>query len=83
MISILEYFQWRPEHNRNSESHRVKPGDLLFGSVTFNPVRQSYTMVHTDMTDGWSVTTEIPVQKTLSGYKNYTIGILEEEDQVG
>ena len=31
-------------------------------------------MVHTDMTDGWTVTTEIPVQKSLKGYKNYTIG---------
>jgi len=31
-------------------------------------------MYHSDMTTGWSVTTNIPVQKTTSGlYKNYTL----------
>jgi len=68
------YFQWSPTHNTNSQSHRVSAGDVLFGSVSFNPSNQSYTMYHSDMTTGWSVTTNIPVQKTTSGlYKNYTL----------
>jgi len=35
-------------------------GDVLFGSVTFNADDQSYTMYHSDMNDGWSVSTTIP-----------------------
>jgi len=69
-----EYFQWVPTYNENSKSHVTKPGDVLYGRVTFNANNQSYTMYHEDMTDGWSVTTNIGVQKTSAGaYKNYTI----------
>eukprot|EP01012_Entosiphon_sulcatum_P052037 TRINITY_DN71494_c0_g1_i1.p1 TRINITY_DN71494_c0_g1~~TRINITY_DN71494_c0_g1_i1.p1 ORF type:complete len:239 (+),score=37.97 TRINITY_DN71494_c0_g1_i1:23-718(+) len=77
-----EYFQWVPEHNENSASHVVKPGDVLFGSVTFDQNKQAYTMVHSDLTTGWNVTTTIPVQRTLSGaYKKYTIAyfVFEKE----
>jgi len=69
-----EYYQWQPTYNQNSNSHITKPGDVLYGSVSFNAANQSYTIYHQDMTDGWSVTTEIAVQKASSGaYKNYTI----------
>jgi len=70
-----EYFQWEPENNINSDSHTVQAGDILFGSVTFNPKNQSYTMYHLDMTDGWSVKTNIPVQQDpdTGYYKNFTI----------
>jgi len=62
-----------PESNFNSDSHDVRPGDTLYGNVTFNPDRQSYTIYHSS-SDGWSVTNEIPVQQDRSGvYKNYTI----------
>lgn len=68
-----EYFQWRPQNNINSAQHKVNPGDVLFGSVTFNPTAQSYTIYHSDVNSGWSVSTDIPVQKVGQGYKNYTI----------
>eukprot|EP00053_Salpingoeca_punica_P004877 m.51421 g.51421 ORF g.51421 m.51421 type:complete len:262 (-) comp12988_c0_seq1:46-831(-) len=68
-----EYFQWRPEHNENSDSHVVRPGDVLFGSVTFNPSRNSYTIYHSDLNDGWSVSTEIPIQKINGQFKTYNI----------
>ena len=51
----------------------MKAGDLLFGSVTFNPSNQSYTMFHSDLNDNWNVTTVIPVQQENSQYKNYTL----------
>eukprot|EP01147_Barroeca_monosierra_P007226 gene7226-9689_t len=71
---FLEYFQWVPTHNQNSQAHVVKPGDVLFGSVTYNPSRNSYVMYHKDITDGWSVTTEIPIQRARSGeFKKYNI----------
>lgn len=70
-----EYFQWKPVHNENSRSHNVKAGDILFGAVSFNPSNQSYTVTHTS-SDGWSVTSEIKVQKSGSTYKNYTIGYI-------
>ncbi|EGD73234.1 hypothetical protein PTSG_04950 [Salpingoeca rosetta] len=68
-----EYFQWVPTHNYNSEAHVVRPGDVLFGSVSYNPSKNSYTVFHKDMNDGWSVTTEIPVQRSGGDYKKYTI----------
>jgi len=69
-----EYFQWDPENNIDSDSHVVQPGDTLFGSVTFNPNDNSYTMSHTDLNDGWTVNTTIPIQQDDNGnYKNYTI----------
>jgi hypothetical protein len=72
-----EYFQWSPENNINSDSHVVQPGDELFGSVTFNPSKQSYTVFHSDNNDGWNVTFEIPVQRDNNGqYKKYTIAYI-------
>jgi len=68
-----EYFQWEPVHNYNSASHTVSAGDLLFGSCTFNPNNQTYTVYHSDVTSGWSVTSNIAVQKRAGDYKNYTI----------
>lgn len=62
--SYNEYFQWSPEHNYNSDSHSVKAGDVLFGSVRYNPENNSYTAYHSDMNSGWSVTTSIPIQRT-------------------
>lgn len=69
-----EYFQWQPTHNQNSNAHTVQPGDILYGKVTYDEKTNSYTAVHTDLTDGWSVSTTIPVQQDQNGQsKNYTI----------
>jgi len=70
-----EYFQWKPVHNENSASHTVQVGDLLYGSVDFNAGNESYTVYHSDLDDGWSVTSNIKVQREEKGhiYKNYTI----------
>jgi len=51
----------------------VSPGDVLHGVVTYNPGNSSYTITHTDLTDGWSVTSVIPIQKSGGVPKNYTI----------
>eukprot|EP01090_Pellita_catalonica_P010974 TRINITY_DN22437_c0_g1_i1.p1 TRINITY_DN22437_c0_g1~~TRINITY_DN22437_c0_g1_i1.p1 ORF type:complete len:235 (+),score=34.41 TRINITY_DN22437_c0_g1_i1:32-736(+) len=69
-----EYFQWSPEHNFNSEMHDVSPGDVIFGSVKYNPSNHSYTLFAQDLTIGWSVSSNIEIQKDVSGhYKNYTL----------
>ena len=61
-----EYFQWSPTNNKNSASHTVQPGDVLYGSVTFDEKTNSYDVFHKDLTDGWSVHTNIPVQRAAS-----------------
>jgi len=70
-----EYFQWKPTHNENSRSHVVYPGDVIYGSVTFDQTKQEYNMYHADMTSGheWSVNTTIPVQQEGTKYKSYTM----------
>jgi len=69
-----EYYQWTPTYNYNSKSHTVNAGDVVYGKVTFNEADETYTMYHSDLNDGWSVTSVIDVQKASNGdYKNYTI----------
>jgi len=76
-----EYFQWSPENNINSASHDVNAGDILFGSVTYVAANNSYVIYHSDMTDGWSVSTSIPIQKdSKTGQpKLYTIAYIVYE----
>ena len=62
-----EYFQWSPENNINSAAHTVQPGDVLYGSVTYDADSSSYMMYHVDETDGWSVNTSIPIQTDGNG----------------
>lgn len=45
----------------------MKAGDSLFGSITFNPANETYTIFHKDLTDGWSVSTNIAVEKEKRG----------------
>jgi len=68
-----EYYQWSPTHNENSQSHVVAAGDVIYGSITFNQADESYMLYHKDMTSGWSVNMSVPVQKSGTQYKNYTI----------
>ena len=67
-----EYFQWSPENNINSAQHNVNPGDELFGSITYDASTSSYNIYH-NSSDGWSVTTNIPVQKKGGVAKIYNI----------
>jgi hypothetical protein len=70
----IEYYQWEPTYNYDSNMNPANPGDVLHGVVTFNPANQSYTIVHTNLNSGWSVEANIDVQKKRGGgYKNYTI----------
>jgi hypothetical protein len=52
----------------------VKPGDELFGSITYRPQTNSYDVYH-NSSDGWSVTMNIPIQKdrATNNFKNYSI----------
>jgi len=68
-----EYYQWSPTHNENSASHVVSPGDVLYGSVTLDEASQSYMLYHEDIDSGWKVNMSVPIQKSGSSYKNYTI----------
>jgi len=68
-----EYYQWSPTHNENSQSHVVAAGDVIYGSITFNQADESYMLYHKDMTSGWSVNMSVPVQKSGTQFKNYTI----------
>lgn len=75
-----EYFQWSPEYNYDSDAQTVNPGDVLFGSVTYVPANNSYTIYHSDMTTGWEVYSSIPIQQDNSGnYKKYTIAYIVYE----
>lgn len=68
-----EYFQWLPEHNENSRSGTVKPGDVLYGNVTLSADGKSYTAYHSS-SNGFSVSMTIPIQADNSGkLKDYTI----------
>jgi hypothetical protein len=68
-----EYYQWSPTHNQNSPQKNVKPGDLLFGSITYEPATNSYTVFH-NSSSGGSVSMNIPIQKDRAGaFKNYSI----------
>lgn len=62
-----EVFEWSPEHNFNSEAHGVRAGDTVYGRVTFAPENHTYTMYHSSLADGWSVTNSIPIQRTRAG----------------
>lgn len=68
-----EYFQWSPESNYNSESHTVKAGDIVYGSVDYVAANNSYTITHSSMSDGWSVASSIPIQKKNGAYKIFNI----------
>eukprot|EP00999_Lentomonas_sp_LEN2_P000409 NODE_1410_length_870_cov_127.752355_g1364_i0.p1 GENE.NODE_1410_length_870_cov_127.752355_g1364_i0~~NODE_1410_length_870_cov_127.752355_g1364_i0.p1 ORF type:complete len:252 (+),score=57.71 NODE_1410_length_870_cov_127.752355_g1364_i0:61-816(+) len=69
-----EYFQWSPVHNYDSAQHSSSPGDVLFGSCRFDSGNQSYSVYHKDQNNGWSVTSNIPVQRSSGGgHKNFTI----------
>jgi hypothetical protein len=71
-----EYFQWQPEYNYNSPSQTVQAGDLLFGSLTYTPANQSYTIYHNvSGSVTWEVSSSIKIQKDgrKGGYKNFTI----------
>eukprot|EP00483_Globobulimina_turgida_P012533 UN12556 len=43
-----EYYQWSPSHNQNSRSHVVYPGDLIYGSVTYQPGADSYNLYNSE-----------------------------------
>jgi hypothetical protein len=49
----------------------VNPGDELFGSITYVPASNSYDVYH-NSSDGWEVTTNIPIQKKNGNFKNYS-----------
>eukprot|EP01110_Echinostelium_bisporum_P007129 TRINITY_DN27463_c0_g1_i1.p1 TRINITY_DN27463_c0_g1~~TRINITY_DN27463_c0_g1_i1.p1 ORF type:complete len:223 (-),score=83.68 TRINITY_DN27463_c0_g1_i1:6-674(-) len=57
-----EYYQWSPTYNFNSKAHNVKAGDVVFGSVTYVPENNTYTIYHS-APDGWSTSNSIPIQK--------------------
>jgi hypothetical protein len=53
---------------------------MLYGSIAFNANNQSYTIYH-NVSSGWSVSTNIPVQKDgrKGGFKTYTIAYVVYE----
>lgn len=56
-------FEWSPEHNFNSEAHGVRAGDTVYGKITYCPNNHTYTIYHSSLADGWSVTNSIPIQR--------------------
>ncbi|KAJ9472250.1 hypothetical protein DIPPA_29006 [Diplonema papillatum] len=70
----LEYFQWSPTHNQDSQMEDVQPGNTLHGVVTLNQSANTYTGTITNMATGKSSSMTIPIQKHgLGDYKRYTI----------
>jgi hypothetical protein len=70
----IEYFQWQPVHNQDSNMMAANPGDILHGVVTYNAGQNSYTAVHTNLNTNQQVTMTIKVQDNGSGgFKQYNI----------
>jgi len=73
----IEYFQWSPEYNFDSDMNSVNTGDVLWGRVDWVAENSSYNVAHTDMNSGWSVEASIPAQTDDSGQpKNFNISYL-------
>jgi hypothetical protein len=47
-----EYFQWKPEHNSNSEQHPVQPGQHLHGALVYDAATDSYEVSQTIVETG-------------------------------
>ena len=71
--AYIEYFQWSPENNINSNQGTVRPGDILYGNVSLSADGKSYDSYHSS-SNGWSVRMNVPIQKKNGGQlKDYTI----------
>eukprot|EP01084_Bolivina_argentea_P271777 462528_1 len=51
-IIMNEYYQWHPSHDTKSRTHITKPGDVIYGRITYNEGKNSYLMHVEDMNDG-------------------------------
>merc|ERR1719231_508378 len=77
----IEYFQWRPTHNEDSDQHTVNPGDVLHGVVVLNEQTKSYDVTHTNINSGWSVQHSVAIQREGFHLKNYTIAYIVFEKE--
>jgi len=76
-----EYFQVEPEKDVLTETHAVKPGDVLSGSIDITSKRDAYFVKFENLSgDKWSVNTTIPIQVVNGVLKSYTIAyfVLEQ-----
>ncbi len=65
---------------QNSDQQEVKAGDNLYGSITFNPANESYTIYHNvSGSVTWEVSSNIPVQKKGGKAKTYSIAYVVYE----
>ena len=58
-----EYFQWRPEHNSNSEQRSVEAGQTLRGSLEYKKLTDSYVLTQTVVETGAQSTQTVKCQE--------------------
>eukprot|EP01091_Cochliopodium_minus_P011779 TRINITY_DN3430_c0_g1_i1.p1 TRINITY_DN3430_c0_g1~~TRINITY_DN3430_c0_g1_i1.p1 ORF type:complete len:236 (-),score=68.99 TRINITY_DN3430_c0_g1_i1:41-715(-) len=66
-----EYYQWNPTYNYDSHMIKVQPGQIVYGSVTYVPGNNSYTMKNSIL-GGESVSSSIAIQLENGQPKVYT-----------
>ena len=59
----VEYFQWQPETNWDSQQGTVNAGDILFATVDYDKAKNAYNVFHSS-SSGWSVKATRPIQKS-------------------
>ena len=57
-----EYFQWRPEHNSNSQQHIARAGQTLHGSLVYDASSDSYICTQTIVETGVKSTQTVKCQ---------------------
>ena len=80
--AYVEYYQWQPTHNFDSNMFAVKAGDVMHGTAVYNAKDSTYTMGQSVVggSAGQTVTVDLPIQTNSYGVpKNYTIVYLVME----
>jgi len=57
------YYQWDNDYWWFSETHKVEPGMVIFGSVVYDQANSAYIMNISSLSDGWYVTNSIAIEE--------------------
>jgi len=68
-----EYYQWSNGHDFQSAKHTVRPGNTIYASVIYVPANDSYDMFVTSKSDGWSIGSNIGVEKGKTYVDGYVV----------
>ena len=60
-VGYTEHFDWNGGTNKNSRMIDVRAGDVMHGTVTYNPQENSYTQTQTNTRTGETSSMDVPV----------------------